>query len=623
MSLDVNDSDSIKSFLKSCSEYPGIYKMFGVNDVLLYVGKAKNLKKRLSTYFNKNNQSAKVLSLVQQISYIETVITNTEAEALVLECNLIKENKPKYNILLRDDKSYPYICFSDHEFPRLFLYRGRKKPAGYCYGPYPNVLSAKETIRLLQSVFKIRTCTDNYYNNRTRPCLLYQIEKCTAPCVAEISKADYNLSYHYAKMFVEGKNKELIDIYVAKMQAASDNMDFEQAALVRDQIKKLQKIREDQVVEADVSVNKSINKAIDVIAWQKTKDYSVLVVLKFRQGKLIGSHEYISKINLDLSEENDQDDFVSVLSQYYINFAADKPDEVVINTKLTTNESNLLFDAINNKFKINYHPRGIKDKWLSLSLKNAEALLEKKTNINLKYLQQFESLAEMLNLDKMPNLIECIDVSHTFGKQTVASCVVFNHAGPKKNSYRRYNIDGTNGNDIAAIKQALTRRYKKILDNMDKKGEFSDYILPDILLIDGGKQQVNITKQVFADLNIDSVKIYGITKGEGRRSSNDRIICADSLVDVQIPIKSLAMHLLQSLRDEAHRFAIVGHRKKREQEQAHSLLQDVPGVGAKRRKALLSHFGGWQEVKLATIDKLAEVPGISKELAQKIHDYLH
>lgn len=634
MSIDVHDPASVKSFLKTCSMQPGIYQMYSDNSEILYIGKAKNLAKRLASYFNKKKQSPKVASLVEQIHEITTIVTNTESEALILECNLIKQHKPKYNILLRDDKSYPYICLSKHDFPRLFLYRGRKQPDAISFGPYPNVYSAKQTIRLLQQVFMLRTCTDNYYNNRTRPCLLYQIKRCTGPCVELINRDEYSLNLENAKLFLEGKSSELISKFAIEMEKSSEKLDFEQAAFYRDQIQKLQNIHEQQYVEAGADNQKSLNKNIDVIAWLSSGDKSVLVILKFRLGKLVGSHEFIntedrifeaydySDKTLTENKELFDDALISILSQYYLNYSDLAPDEIIFNCGLSDNSLQLLKNIINtDSLIINTSPRAYKNKWLKLALKNAEEILDRRLNKSSRYIEQFKELKTILQLTDPINKIECVDVSHTFGKQTIASCVVFDQSGPRKEYYRRYNVDHTKGDDIAAMKQVLSRRFTKLKQKIEQ-GELTD-ILPDILLIDGGRGQVNAAKQVFMDLNLQNVIIYGITKGEGRRAINDRIIAADSLMDVPIPSKSPAMMLLQSLRDEAHRFAIVGHRKKRDKEQGRSVLDDIPGVGPKRRKNILMHLGGWQQLKSATVEQLAAIPGVSRNLAQKIHDFIN
>lgn len=626
MLIDVTDPESIKLFLKSCSTMPGIYQMLADTEEILYVGKAKNLAKRLSSYFNKSNQSPKVAALVKQIRQIQTTITNSEAEALILECNLIKQLKPKYNILLRDDKSYPYICLSRHKYPRLFLYRGKKLKDALSYGPYPNAYAAKQTIRLLQQVFKLRVCTDSYFKNRTRACLLYQINRCSAPCVETINESDYNKSLVDSKMFLDGKSTELITVLANKMEIASEKTDYEQAAVIRDQIQKLQQVTEQQHVEVSGDLNKDYQKDIDIIAFKSLSGYLAIAILRFRSGSLSGSNEYTEKVGLDLNllecSDDTEDLLISSLSQYYLNFCdrtKKLPVEIVTNYNFASNSVDLLSQIVEyDNLKVISYPRSIKKKWLDLALKNADELLQKKAKTKAIYTNKFKELTDELGLDKIPNSIECFDVSHTFGKQTIASCVIFDHNGPDKQSYRKYNISHkANGDDLYALGEALSRRYKKIVDtNVDK--------LPDCILIDGGKNQLNVAKKVISELAINkNIALYSITKGEGRRAIFDRIISSKDMQDVSLKDKSAAKILLQELRDEAHRFAITGHRAKRSKDQLHSSLEDIPGIGAKRRKNLLTYLGGWQQIKEASIDKLATVPGISKNMAEMIYDYLH
>jgi excinuclease ABC subunit C len=620
MIIDVNDPTSIKDFLDTCSKEPGIYKMLSNTDEVLYVGKAKNLAKRLANYFVKINKSPKVTALVKQICSISTTITNTEAEALILECNLIKQYRPKYNVLLRDDKSYPYICVSKHVYSRLYIHRGKKPDNAVCFGPYPNVYAAKQTIRLLQQVFLIRTCTDNYFNNRTRPCLLYQIKRCSAPCVDYIKPPDYGISIADVKLFLDGKSKELIKNFISKMEEASIQQNYELAASIRDQIKKLQEVAEQQYVEIDT---KDSQKPIDVIGIESAQGLLAIVILKFRNGRLLGSHEFLNKIPLWSQDEDEKtvlDDVVlSILSQYYLDFTDNMPQEIILNYNIN---KFLLTELISSKYssavKLLYNPKGAKNKWLALALKNVHEILTKKQNSNNIYANQFHELKQVLNLSDIPNSIECFDVSHTFGEQTIASCIVFEQSGAQKSAYRRYNISqAIKGDDIAAMKEVLLRRYKKLVDNnsIDK--------LPSIVLIDGGKAQINAAKQIFMDLGIENQLIYGITKGEGRLAINDRIISSVTMQEVIMPSKSEARRLLQQMRDEAHRFALMGHRAKRDKEQMHSILEDIPGVGAKRRKKLLACLGGIQEIKQVSMEQLANVPGISKQLAEVIYNYLH
>ncbi len=615
MHIDVHNAENIKNFLKLCSKEPGIYKMISTNGEVIYVGKAKSLASRLSSYFNKSQNSPKVTKLVEQIASIETTVTNTEAEALILECNLIKELKPKYNILLRDDKSYPYICISYHDYPRIFLYRGKKISNAECFGPYPNAHAAKQTIRLLQQVFLLRVCTDGYYNNRTRPCLLYQINRCSAPCVEYPSKDLYSESVQNAKFFLKGQSKQLIEKISHNMYLASEQQKFEQAALFRDQIQKLQDVAQSQIVE---SKTKASLKPTDVIAILFNGKLIAIAILKFREGKLVTSNQYVisDKGNYELQDEHDL--FLSVLSQFYLNYSSDLPQEIIINVDLNKEAINLLSELLNNSsLKITQNPKGIKNNWLNLAIKNSNELLARKGLAESEYTTKLDDLIVALGLVTHPNYIECFDISHTFGKQTIASSVVFDGSGPCKDKYRRYNIQSANGDDILAMKQVLMRRFKKKLDlNLNDE-------IPDMVLIDGGKAQVNAAKTVFSELGLDKIKVFGITKGEGRRACNDRIISAQDFLEIPLGKHHSALLLLQKIRDEAHRFALVGHRKKRDKANLSSILDEIPGVGNKRRKNLLSYLGGWQQVLNAKPQELSKVPGISIKMAELIYNYLH
>lgn len=615
MFIDTSNADSIKQFLKQCSKEPGVYKMISSTGEIIYVGKAKNLAKRLASYFNKNQVSTKVAKLVSQLTNIETTVTNTEVEALILECNLIKELKPKYNILLRDDKSYPYICLSHHDFPRLLLYRGKKNNDADCFGPYPNVNAAKQAIRFIQQVFLLRVCSDNYFNNRSRPCLLYQINRCSAPCVNYTHNQDYFERVHNAKLFLKGNNQQLIKKISDKMHAASLQQDYEQAAVLRDQIKKIQEVIQGQFVESKA---KESMKPTDVIAIQFEANLIAVAILKFRSGKLVTSNQYIIKNNSTFEQQDDQDLLLSVLSQYYLNYSSDNPQDIIINFDFDKNAMHLLSEVLNNSgLKISIHPKGIKQKWMNLAIKNSNELLIRKSELQSKYRNKFNDLINALNSQIKLGFIECFDISHTFGKQTIASCVVFDTNGPCKDKYRRYNINSTHGDDVSAMKQVLLRRFKKKLE-LNLANE-----IPDLVLIDGGKAQVNAAKTIFTELGLQKIMILGITKGEGRRAINDRIISAHSLGEVPFVKHQSALMLLQEMRDEAHRFAIVGHRKKRDKEQLSSILDEIPGIGNTRRKNLLSYLGGWQQVYNAKPEELSNVPGISSKMAELIYNYLH
>lgn len=660
MKIDVNNNINIKNFLKACSKHPGVYQMYSDNNELLYIGKAKNLSKRLSSYFPKNLEqlSPKVASLVRQIVEIKITVTNTEAEALILECNLIKLNKPKYNILLRDDKSYPYICLSKHVFPRVFLFRSKnnlvnnKEAKNIYFGPYPNSYAAKATIKLLEQVFLIRSCTDSYFNNRTRACLLYQINRCSAPCVNYISKSKYLDNINFAKLFLSGQKQDLIGKLVSNMQFCSDKQDYEAAATLRDKISKLQEVFTKQYISIS---SQAYTKAIDVISIVFNDNFNsfALVIMQYRDGNLIGTKEFYNKNKLDQQLEFKnikyfEELIISIIGQFYINLldiehSNKNISEIIINFSLSLENKKILTEIINKKLKINSKDsiknNQIKTKWLDLAIKNAEELLVSKSKIDrdisdniiniTNIVKQFELLRIKLNLAEL-NKIECIDVSHTFGKQTIASCVVFdNKLGSDKKSYRRYNINNQNKiDDIGAIREVLLRRYKKILDaKLDDKLDIKLENMPNLILIDGGRAQVNITKKVMKELNIDlkanNIVILGITKGEGRRASNDRILDSESMEFINFEYNSPELYLLQQIRDEAHRFAIIGHRAKRSKEHLHSVLEDIPGIGNKRRKLLLTHMGGLQGLLKATLEQIEKIPGIGKMQARVIYDNLN
>jgi len=600
-----------RTFLQGLPEDPGVYRMFNGRDEIIYVGKARNLKKRVSSYFTRADGAPKTRALVTHIDHIEVTTTHTETEALILENNLIKQHKPRYNVLLRDDKSYPYIFLSDqHEYPRLSLQRGARKQKGRYFGPYPNAGAVRETLNLLQKLFQIRQCEDSFFSNRSRPCLQYQIKRCSAPCTQQVTKTAYADDVRHAVMFLNGKNHQVIDEMVAQMTCAAEQLDYEAAAQYRDQIATLRVIQEKQYISGDKG-------NIDVVSAVTQGGVGCVEVFYIRDGHNLGNKTFFPRHTHDATAEEILGAF---LPQFYLGKegAIEIPSQVVINHKLDDIEvlKAALSDAAGRQVTISDSVRAERSRWLAMATANAEQNLLRYINTKSNMMQRFIALQEALQLDSLPQRMECFDISHTSGEQTVASCVVFNTEGPLKSDYRRFNIEGiTGGDDYAAMNQALLRRYTRL-----KKGEGK---LPDILFIDGGKGQVGEAEQVLEELQINDVNIIGIAKGRARKAGEETLYFAETGQEIKLPADSTALHLIQQIRDEAHRFAITGHRARRAKAQKSSTLEDVPGIGAKRRRQLLQQFGGLQGVARAGVEDLASIKGISSELAQRIYDIFH
>lgn len=598
-----------KTFLKSLTKRPGIYKMLDDKGEVLYVGKARQLKNRVASYFRKEVTSPKTQSLVQQIAKVEVIVTHTENEALLLENNLIKQLRPRYNILFRDDKSYPYILITtDQTYPRMSFYRGKKPHRGHCFGPYPSASIVRESISLLQKIFRLRQCDDSFFRNRTRPCLQYQIHRCTAPCVNFIDEAAYRENVRYAVMFLEGKNSEVIDEIILKMQQASEKRAYEQAATYRDQIVLLRKLQEKQSVM-------SRSEEVDVVVFLVKEKLICFQVLFIRGGHLSGQKSLFFTMP-SYGEKNDL--LVSLLTQYYLNHTREIPEKILID--LDFDESAwleaVLTEQTGHKVKIQTHAKGIDARWLKLAITNATEAMSRQLAGKSRIERQFELLQDYFKLESRPKRIECFDVSHSAGESTVASCVVFNEKGPLKSDYRRFNIKGiTGGDDYAALQQALSRRYSQL--------KLHDGKLPDILFIDGGKGQLHQAEIVLEELQVSGVLLVGIAKGEGRKPGLERLFVAGKKDSLHLTADSPLLHLIQQIRDEAHRFAITGQRGQLRHARTVSYLETIPGVGANRRRQLLQQLGGIQEVKNASVDQLAKVKGISSELAAKIYEFLH
>jgi len=599
------------TFLQSLTQRPGIYQMFDAQGDILYVGKAKNLKNRVSSYFRKSGLSPRISALVKRIAQIDVTVTETETEALILEHNLIKQYQPPYNILLRDDKSYPYIFLSDKDkWPRLAFHRGPKKAKGSYFGPFPSVNAVRESMSFLQKTFKVRQCEDVFFKNRSRPCLQYQIKRCTAPCVEFIAPNDYSADVDLTRLYLDGKGDKILKQLERDMEKAAADLAFEKAAESRDQIAALRQIQAQQMIEKGKGT-------VDVVAGAVTNGQACVHMLYIRQGRILGSRSYYPKAPLAEKVSELLEDF---LPQLYLNGGGrpDLPKEIVVNAPLENGQP--LIDAlklrVGRNIEIRDSVRGFRAKWIELAQRTAEQNLAGKLASKKTLLQRFESLRETVGLDVTPERLECFDISHSSGEAVVASCVVFDANGAVKSDYRRFNIEGiTAGDDYAAMEQAIRRRYTRLI-----KGEGK---LPDILLIDGGKGQIGIAKDVLSDLGVVGVMILGVAKGTTRKPGMETLILAEQENRVIGRPQEAALHLIQQIRDEAHRFAITGHKQRRDKKRRTSALEGIPGVGPTRRRDLLKHFGGIVEVKKASVADLMKVENINKKVADAIYSALY
>jgi excinuclease ABC subunit C len=605
--MTATDFDS-EHFLKNLTRKPGVYRMLDVEGKVLYVGKARNLKNRVSSYFRASGLATKTMAMVAKIHRIETTVTKSETEALLLEQSLIKTDRPPYNILLRDDKSYPFVHISTQDgFPRLSFHRGLKKGAGKYFGPFPSAAAVRDSLNVLQRLFMVRQCEDSYFKNRSRPCLQHQIRRCSAPCVGLVSKEDYAEDVELAILFLQGKSIDVLDQFKTKMDAAASAMDYERAAKYRDQILQLRKIQERQYVHGDAG-------DVDVFGYAEEGGQNCVQGVFIRAGRVLGQRTYYNKNDLSLTAGEFLQAFVA--QYYFASVQRDIPKSILVSE--LSSDHDALAQALNDKagrnVQLTQDVRGQRARWLSLARDNAKLNLRSHLADKSHMLARFQNLQDAVGLDEMPQRLECFDISHTMGEATVASCVVFDTSGPQNSLYRRFNIDGiTGGDDYAAMEQALRRRYTRLI-----KGEGE---MPDLLIIDGGLGQVRRALAVLAELQIDSVKTLGIAKGVERISGEERFFLGET--EIVIDGRSEAGHLLQHIRDEAHRFAITGHRAQRGKKRRQSELEQIVGVGPKRRRQLLLHFGSPAGVRGASVEELAKVPGISGNIADQIYSALH
>jgi excinuclease ABC subunit C len=596
-----------KTFLRNVSQRPGVYRMMAADGEILYVGKARNLKHRLSNYFSGKAQAARTMAMVAQIANVEVTVTASDTEALLLEYNLIKRHRPRFNVTLRDDKSFPYLYVTTHQdYPRISFYRGSRKLPGRFFGPYPNARATRETVLLLQKLFQLRPCSDTFFANRSRPCLQHQIKRCSGPCVKLISVEDYRQDVDDAIKVLEGRGAELIDDLAQRMEEAAQQLDFERAARLRDQINGIKAIHSTQ------SVTRNATEDIDAVALVSHGGDHCVSIVFVRGGRNLGSTNFFPRAGIAEAGEL----LSGFLSQYYLGREA--PGEILINEQIEDADllEATLTERMERTVRIRSGVRGVRARWLEMARTNAELGVKMRRATEATSAEQLQALAEVFTLPGPPKRIECFDVSHTMGERTVASCVVFGPEGPLKSDYRRFNIEGlAPGDDYGALHQALSRRYARI-----KRGEAP---MPDLLLIDGGPGQLAEAVKVLADLEIQGVRVAGVAKGADRRPGQERLFVPDSDQPTILPPDSPALLLIQRIRDEAHRFAITGHRQRRRKARTQSVLETVPGLGPRKRRELLRQFGGLQGVSRAGIDDLAKVHGISRKLAQSIYDTLH
>ena len=601
----------VAAFMKTVTTRPGVYRMFNAQDDIIYVGKASNLKNRLSSYFQKTLDNRKTAALVSHIANVQTTVTSSAAEALLLEQNLIKEHRPRYNVVLRDDKSYPFIYISTTDkYPRVSYQRGARKAPGKYIGPYPSATSVKRSLKLVQKLFRVRQCEDSYFRNRSRPCLQYQIKRCTAPCVDRVSADDYAADVDMTIRILEGKSHEVVDDLAARMDEASEALEFEKAARLRDQIGSLKSV-------TDMSATMRDGGDVDYVAALTQGGQSCVQVFFIRNGINLGNKAFYPATPAASTNAEILNAFVA---QYYLEH--DVPREIILSEDIEDRVvmTEVLAERAKSAVNIVHSVRGDRAKLQALAITNAEIALAARLASRSGMAARLDAVRELVGLDDAPSRMECFDISHTMGEATVASCVVFNAEGALKSDYRRFNIeDITPGDDYAAMRQALTRRYTRLVKEQRE--------LPDILFIDGGKGQIGVAMEVMEDLQTDGIQVVGVSKGPDRRPGDETLIMCRpgdaTNEERQLTSDSPALLLIQQIRDEAHRFAITGHRGKRAKKRQTSILEDIKGLGPKRRKQLLTHFGGLQRLQTAGVEDIAAVPGISTEIASRVYDELH
>jgi len=602
----------VEAFMRTVTNRPGVYRMFNAHEEIIYVGKASNLKNRLASYFQRTLDNRKTQALVSHIASVQTTVTTSAAEALLLEQNLIKEHRPRYNVVLRDDKSYPYIYISTAaDYPRVSYQRGARKAKGKYIGPYPSASSVKRSLRLVQKLFHVRQCEDSYFRNRSRPCLQYQIKRCTAPCVDRISPEDYKRDVDMTIRVLEGKSQEVVQDLASRMEVASEALEFETAARLRDQIGSLKAV-------SDLSTDMRNDGNADYVAAATSGGQSCVQVFFVRNGINLGNKAFYPATPMGSTSAEILNAFVA---QFYLQH--DLPREII--TTEPVEDAELLQEVFSARLGVNvslvHKVRSERAKLQTLAMTNAEIGLATRLASRSGMAARLEAVRELVELDEAPSRMECFDISHTMGEATVASCVVFNAEGALKSDYRRFNIeDITPGDDYAAMRQALTRRYTRLIKEQRD--------MPDILFIDGGKGQIGVALEVLSELQVDTVQVIGVSKGPDRRPGDETLIlCRDELaggrLEKQLTTDSPALLLIQQIRDEAHRFAITGHRGKRAKKRQTSVLEEIKGLGPKRRKQLLTHFGGLRRLQKAGVEDISSVPGISSDLAARVYDELH
>lgn len=594
-----------KAFAAALSTAPGVYRMYGADDALLYVGKARALRNRVGSYFNNTPKSPRIQAMVAQIARMDVTVTRTEAEALLLENQLIKSLTPRYNVSLRDDKSYPYVLVTREDWPRIALHRGPRAVQGRYFGPYASAGAVRDTLNLMQKLFKLRNCEDSVFRNRSRPCLQYQIGRCSAPCVELVARADYDQAVHRAGLFLDGRSDELTLELTGEMEKAAEQLQFEQAARLRDLLTSLRSLQARQYVDGHAA-------NLDVLACAMQGSQACVLLLAFRDGRNLGTRAFYPRTN---GEDSAEEVLGAFVSQYYAEQTP--PREIVLDREIP--DAELLEEALSSaggrRVQLKWSVRGERAGYLDLARRNAQITLASELSSRSAQQARSEDLRDMLGLAEPAKRIECFDISHTMGEATVASCVVFNEEGAVRSQYRRYNITGIEpGDDYAAMHQAVERRFRRAVEEGG--------VLPDVLLIDGGAGQLAQATAVLADLGVDGVLLVGVAKGVERRAGHETLVLPDGR-ELRPGAASPGLQLIQQVRDEAHRFAITGHRGKRQKARMTSKLEDIPGIGPRRRASLLKHFGGLGGLKKAGAEEIARVEGVSEALAARIYASLH